>query len=102
MAGASAPAFSRMKVAVTAKVIFDDRHGRLQKGAVVDMLEHKARFFLARGDVEMYETKVLRESPSLVVGAQLSASPAAPASQPQTLNSSSVGAKKRGRPKKEA
>jgi hypothetical protein len=89
-----------MKVAVTAKVIFDDRHGRLNKGAVIDMIDHKAKFFLARGEVELYETKVIRESPSMAVGAPLSASPPAPASQPQTLSESVYGVKKRGRPKK--
>lgn len=91
-----------MKVAVTAKLIRDDRLGQLRVGQVVDMLDHKARFYLARGEVELYETKVLRESPSMAVGAPLSASPAAPASQPQTLKPSGDGAKKRGRPKKEA
>jgi len=91
-----------MKVSVTAKVIFDDRHGRLPHGSVVEMIDHKARFFLARGDVELYETKVLRESPSLAGGAPLSASPAAQASPPQTLKPSGSGKKKPGRPKKEA
>ncbi len=91
-----------MKVAVTAKLIFDDRLGRLPHGSVVEMIDHKARFFLARGEVELYETKVLRESPSMAGGAPLSASPAAQASPPQTLISSKPGAKKPPRKKKEA
>lgn len=91
-----------MKVAVTIPLIRDDRLGIIKKGQVVDMIDHKARFFLARGEVELYETKVLRENPSVAAGNPLSASQAAPASQPQTLNPSGDGAKKRGRQKKEA
>lgn len=91
-----------MKVAVTTKVIYDDRLGRLPLGSVVEMIDHKARFFLARGEVELYETKVLRESPSLAAGSPLSALPVAQVSLPQTLKQSDDGVKKRGRPKKEA
>lgn len=88
-----------MKVAVTAKAILDDKLGRLSKGQVVEMLEHKAMFYIARGDVERYETKVARDYPYSTAGktVQLSASPAVEASPVQTLSESETGAKRRGR-----
>jgi hypothetical protein len=86
-----------MKVSVTAKVIYDDKAGRLNKGQVVDLPAHKARFYIERGEVEYYETKVIRERPSLTVGTQLSASPAVQASQSQTSEQLESGVKKRGR-----
>lgn len=88
-----------MKVAVTAKVLLDDKLGRLTRGQVVEMLDHKANFFIARGDVERYETKVARDYPYSTAGktVQLSASPAVEASQAQTLSESETGAKRRGR-----
>lgn len=86
-----------MKVSVTAKAIYDDRFGRLNKGQVVDLPDHKARFYLERGEVEYYETKVLRDRPYQAAGKPLSASPVAEVSQPQTLSESDNGEKKRGR-----
>lgn len=83
------------KVSITAKVIFDDRLGRLQKGAVVTMPRQKAKFFLERGEVELYETKVVRERPMTATGAPLSALPVAQVSQSQTLSLSESGEKKR-------
>lgn len=93
-----------MQVSVTAKVIFDDRLGRLLKGQVVDMPDHKAKFFVERGDVELYLTKVMRDRPSLAAGSmeQLSVVPVAQALAETTSNESASGEpKKRGRPRKE-
>jgi hypothetical protein len=86
-----------MKVSVTAKAIFDDKLGRLNKGQTVELPEHKARFYLERGEVEYYETKVLRERPYQAVGAPLSALPAAQVSQTQTLSELDNGEKRRKR-----
>ena len=86
-----------MKVSVTAKMIFDDKFGRLVKGQEVELPTHKAQFYLERGEVEYYETKVIRERPYQTVGTQQSASPAVEALQMQTLNESENGGKRRGR-----
>ena len=86
-----------MKVSVTAKVIYDDKFGRLVQNQEVDLPDHKAKFYIERGDVEYYETKVLRDRPYQTVGTQLSASPAVQASPQQTLSESESGVKKRGR-----
>jgi hypothetical protein len=86
-----------MKVSVTAKAIFDDKLGKLIKGQTVELPDHKARFYLERGEVEFYETKVLRDRPYQAVGTQQSASPAAPVLPAQTLSESESGEKKRGR-----
>lgn len=86
-----------MKVSVTAKIIYDDKAGRLNKGQVVDLPAHKAQFYIERGEVEYYETKVIRDRPSMTVGTPLSASPAVQASPSQTSEQSESGVKKRGR-----
>ena len=52
-----------MKVSVTAKVILDDKLGKLTKDEVVDLPDHKANFYLERGDVVLYQTKVIHEQP---------------------------------------
>lgn len=89
----------KVKISVTAKVINDDRLGRLVKGDVREMPAHKAQFFLRRGEVELYETKVVRERPLEGAGTQQSASPVAQVLQAQTLSASESGEKKRrGRP----
>ena len=93
-----------MKVHVISnKAIFDDRLGRLNKGDIKDMPEHKANFYLQRGEVELYETKVIRDRPYEAAGKteQLSASPVVQASPQTTVNESESGAKKT-RKKKEA
>ena len=93
-----------MKVHVISnKAIFDDRLGRLNKGDVKDMPDHKANFYLQRGEVELYETKIIRSRPFEAVGKteQLSASPAAQVSPQTIVNESESGAKKT-RKKKEA
>ena len=86
-----------MKVSVTAKSIFDDKLGKLVKGQTVELPDHKARFYIERGEVEFYETKVMRDRPLLGAGTQLSASPVAQALPKQTLSESEYGEKKRGR-----
>lgn len=92
-----------MKVSILKKAILDDKLGRLIHGQVVDLPEHKAQFYIGRGDAELYETKVFRENPSKTVGeiAQPSASPAVLVLPKQTLSESDSGAKRKGRPKKE-
>ena len=92
-----------MKVSILKKTLLDDKLGRLMYGDIVDLPEHKARFFLERGDVELYETKVIRENPYQAAGvvAQSSVSPVALVLPPQTPSLSEDGAKKRGRPKKD-
>ena len=92
---------AHMQISILKPAVYHDRLGKLVKGRVVDVPDHQANEWLRRGFAERYETKVLRERPSLAVGAPLSALPAAQVSTPQTLNSSEPG-KKRGRPKKNA
>ena len=86
-----------MKVSVTAKFIYDDKFGKLKKGQSVELPDHKANFYLQRGEVEYYETKVLRDRPSLGAGTQLSASPVAQVLPAQTLEQSDSGVERRGR-----
>lgn len=86
-----------MKVHVISnKAILDDRLGRLKKGDIKEMPDHKASFYLRRGEVELYETKIVRDRPFEAVGKTepLSASPAAQASPQTTVNESESGAKK--------
>ena len=87
-----------MKISITTrKPIFDDRAGKLSQGDTVEMPDHKAMFYIARGEAVHYETKVRHERPSMAAGAtqQSSASPVAQAS-PQTIASESeYGVKKR-------
>jgi hypothetical protein len=92
-----------MKVSILKKTLLDDKLGRLIYGDIVDLPEHKARFFLERGDVELYETKVIRENPYKAAGLveQSSVSPVALVLPQQTPSLSEDGAKKRGRPKKD-
>lgn len=91
-----------MKVSILKKAILDDKLGRLMHGQVVDLPEHKAQFYVARGDAELYETKVFRENPSKAVGETkpLSASPAVLVLPEQTSSASETGVKRKGRPRK--
>jgi hypothetical protein len=89
-----------MKINITAKMVLDDKLGRLNKDQVVDLVDHKARFYIETGMAELYETKVLRDRPSMVAGTPLSASPVAQALQEQTLNLSENGEKKPTRRRK--
>ena len=71
--------------------------GRHPVGAVIDVADHMARFFLERGEAEQYTGNVAptggEAQPSFV-------SPVAPALTQTMPEQSSDGAKKRGRPKK--
>lgn len=89
-----------MKINITAKKILDDRLGALIKGQVVELPEHKALFYVARGEAEYYETKVIKENPLSGAGIQLSASPVAQALPEQTLKPSESGEKKKRKTKK--
>jgi hypothetical protein len=94
-----------MDVVIKARVLHHDRLGVLKQGQRVENFPDKqAEEFLRRGFVERYETKVVREIPIEAGGRMESsfASPAAPVSAQTTSKPSSDGAKKRGRPKKEA
>jgi hypothetical protein len=52
-----------MKVHVLSRVIRDDRLGALKRGQIVDIPDHKAEFLRKKGEVEYYQTKVLRDRP---------------------------------------
>ena len=93
-----------MNVHILKPVIYHDRLGALKKGRVVDLPDNQAREFLQRGWVEHYETKVIRERPIPADGREAlsSASQVAQASPSLTVSESESGAKKRGRPRKEA
>lgn len=84
-----------MKVSVTAKAIFDDKLGKLTKGQEVDLPAHKAQFYLERGDVEFYQTKVLRDRPLAVGGEQSSASPVDRVLPKTTSSESKTGVKRK-------
>jgi hypothetical protein len=93
-----------MDVVVKCRVLYHDRLGTLKQGQRVDLPDFQAADFLRRGFVERYETKVIRSVPFETVGVPglSSASPAVQASPQTTSKPSSDGAKRRGRPKKEA
>ena len=92
-----------MKIVITSKKpINDDVKGRLPKDTVIDLPEHKAMFYIERGEAIRYETKVLQDNPLKTDGveAQLSVSPAEEASPSQILRKSENGVQKtRGRKK---
>lgn len=54
-----------MKVSVTAKALLDDKFGKLIKDQVVELPDHKANFYIQRGEVVQYETKVVHERPAI-------------------------------------
>lgn len=87
-----------MKIVITSKKpIKDDVKGRLPLGTVIDLPEHKAMFYIERGEAVRYETKLLEDNPLKTDGveAQLSVSPVAEASQNKILNLSKSGEKKK-------
>ena len=90
----------------TKKPVFDDIHGYIQQGEVVDMPDHKANFYMREGLATSYLTKVMQDRPCQAAGTTepLSASPVAQALPQTTVNESANGVqpKKRGRKKKEA
>jgi hypothetical protein len=81
-----------------------DRLGRIMPGQTVDVPESQAREWLRNGWAQLYETKVMQDRPSVAAGVMVlsPALPAAPASPQETLSASESGAKRRGRPRKEA
>lgn len=85
-----------MKIVITAKVILDDRLGRLPKDKVVDLPEHKAMFYIERGEAVRFETKELQDNPLKTGGevVQSSASQVEQVLQNKTLKSSGNGVKK--------
>ena len=94
-----------MQITITTKKpVYDDAHGRLNNGDVVDIPDHKANFYIREGLAMSYQTKVMQDRPLQVVGAteQLSASPAAQVLPQTTATESESGAKKRGRKPKQS
>ena len=85
------------------KGVIDDKLGRLPQGSTVDLPDHKALFYLARGEAIRYEVKVERDRPYETVGAEEPsfASPAVQASPQTTSSESEPGKRKRGRPRKQ-
>ena len=94
-----------MKITIlTKKQPIDDKLGRLKTGETYDMPDHKANFYIQRGEAMCYQTKVLQDRPLLDAGKveQSSAAPAAQAYATKTLNESADGEpKKRGRKPKQ-
>ena len=94
-----------MKIVITTrKPVFDDQLGRLKENDVVEIVDHKALFYIQRGEAMCYQTKVLQDRPLLDAGKveQSSAAPADQAYATKTLNESADGEpKKRGRKPKQ-
>ena len=90
-----------MLVTITSKKQpVDDKLGKLETGKTYDMPEHKAQFYIQRGEAMCYQTKVLQDRPLADAGKveQSSAAPAVQAYATKTLNESADGEqKKRGR-----
>lgn len=94
-----------MKIIITSKKSpIDDRLGRLQAGKSYDLPDHKAMFYIQRGEAMLYETKVLQDFPSRTDGstAQPSVLDQGRAYATKTLNESESGEKKRGRKPKQS
>ena len=94
-----------MKITVTTKkVILDDRLGRLKTGESYEMPDHKALFYIQRGEAMEYMTKVMQDRPLADAGKveQSSAAPAVQAYETKMSNESDVGEKKRGRKPKQS
>jgi hypothetical protein len=85
-----------MKVVII-KPIHHDKLGSCNKGRVVELHDKLATRLLKEGAVERYETKVIREIPLPVAGADQpsSASPAVPASPKTTSKPSKRGGRKK-------
>lgn len=94
-----------MKITITTKKNpIDDKLGRLAHNETYELPDHKALFYIQRGEAVEYMTKVLQDRPLPPAGAtaQSSPLPPAPPSQPMTASESSDGAKKRGRKPKQS
>lgn len=93
------------KIVVTSKkpVITAER-GRLPMNVPVEVSSLLAAHLLEQGVAVLLETKEAMVRPTVAAGKEepSSVSPAAPASPETTLSSSEPGARRRGRPKKEA
>ena len=94
-----------MKITITTKkAILDDRLGRLRTGETYEMPDHKALFYIQRGEAMEYMTKVMQDRPLLLAGKveQSSAAPAVQAYETKMSNESEPGEKKtRGRKPKQ-
>ena len=90
-------------VITTRKPVLTDL-GRLPQGIPVDVPPLLGKHLLESGAAVLYETKVAMDRPIVAAGvvAPSSASPVAPASPQTTQIESANGARKRGRPRKEA
>jgi hypothetical protein len=93
-----------MKIVVVTKKPVLTQFGRLPKDIPVEVNDHLARFLIDRGDAVAYETKVAMDFPPLAAGltALSSAQPVAQVFTETTSSASEPGAKRRGRPRKEA
>ena len=93
-----------MKIVVVTKKPVLTQFGRLPKDIPVDVPDQLGIFLIERGDAVTFEVKERIDRPFVDAGkAELSsAAPAAQASTSETLSTSDSGAKKRGRPRKEA
>jgi hypothetical protein len=92
------------KIVVTNKKPVLTQFGRLPQNVPVDVPPQLAKFLVERGDAVYLETKEKMDRPTQAAGTEgpSSALPVAPASPMTTLSASELGAKRRGRPKKEA
>ena len=94
-----------MKITIlTKKQPIDDKLGRLKTGETYDMPDHKANFYIQRGEAVCYQTKVNQDFPCAADGltAQSSALDQDQAYATKTLNESADGEpKKRGRKPKQ-
>lgn len=93
-----------MKIVITSKKPVLTPYGRLPAGRPIDVNDHLSKFLIERGDAVLFETKQAIDRPSEAAGKTepSSASLAAQASQVTTPSESESGAKRRGRPRKEA
>lgn len=93
-----------MKIVVVTKKPVLTPTGRLPKDIPIEVKDHLGKFLIERGDAVLFEVKERLDRPFVIAGKvePLSAAPAAQASTSETLESSEPGAKKRGRPRKEA
>ncbi len=93
-----------MKIVVITKKPVLTQFGRLQKDIPVDVPDQLAKFLIERGDAVTFEVKERIDRPFVDAGKvePLSAAPAGQASTSETLSTFDNGAKKRGRPRKEA
>jgi len=92
------------KIVVTSTKPVLTHMGKLPKGIPQDVPEQLAKFLIEQGVAVLFETKEKMDRPTVAAGTEelSSALPVAPAYTEMTLTVSEPGAKRRGRPKKEA